>query len=134
MFKYAHHVHYVVKNRDEMVAYIERTFGMKPDTLSEGDKGVWKEAQYRIGQTLLRIRQPDPKHKDGVFLKEHGPGIHHVAWAVDDVSEVSQRLKASGKPLRDESGFHRSAHGNYTIDIDPEDSLGIIFQLTQDPK
>ena len=33
MLKYVHHVHYVVHNRDAMVDYLEKTFGMKPDHL-----------------------------------------------------------------------------------------------------
>ena len=33
MLQYVHHVHYVVHNRDAMVDYLEKTFGMQPDHL-----------------------------------------------------------------------------------------------------
>ena len=30
MFKHVHHVHYIVKNREEMMEYLELNFWMKP--------------------------------------------------------------------------------------------------------
>ena len=42
MFTSIHHIHYVVRNRDEMVEYIRNNFGMEPDNLhvveGEGDE------------------------------------------------------------------------------------------------
>jgi methylmalonyl-CoA/ethylmalonyl-CoA epimerase len=37
----------------------------------------------------------------GAFLAEHGPGLHHVAYGVDDIEAELARLAALGTPLID---------------------------------
>ena len=48
MFLYVHHVHYVVRNRDEMVAYIEKNFGMKPSYLTDELDHSKERYQYYV--------------------------------------------------------------------------------------
>ncbi len=140
VLNYVHNVEYVVRNRDEMVAYMERNFGIKPDKLLESEAeppkgpGVWKEAQYRVGPTLLRIRQPVPRTQEAEFLEKNGPGIHGVSWAVDNISQVAQELIAKGNTLRHEGGIHLSPVGYYTITFDAKDSFGIHFPLAEEIK
>lgn len=139
MFKFVHHVDCVVRNRDEMMAFLERTFGMKPVSSSERQGGRLKEAQYRVGQTLFRITEPPPvdlaigaegASRDAQFLAKNGPGVHHVALVVDNLSQVVQQLQDKGITVRRDS-YHRSLRGYYTADIEPKDSLGFHFQLVE---
>ena len=153
MFKSVQRVSYLVKNRDKMVAYIERTFGMRPDNLvdeyrergsgvrpgkliNEGE-GYLREAHYRVGPTLLRITEPVPGTEGAQFLQKNGPGLFRVSWGVSNIPEVAQQLKAKGITLReDERGYHQDHLGpnQIDIDVDPEDSdsLGVFFQLIED--
>ena len=41
---------------------------------------------------------------------------------------------ANGNTLRGEEGFTIGIHGYSNIDIDPKDSLGIVFQMVEEPK
>ena len=82
MFLYVHHVHYVVNNCDEMAAYMEKNFGMKPDFIGINSNG--KEARYKIDKTQIQMVEPLPGSKQERYLAEHGPGVYHVAWAVKD--------------------------------------------------
>jgi len=145
VFKFVHHVDYAVRNRDEMVDYMERNFGMKPDKLLEEKGGRWKEAHYRVGPTLIRFRQPGPGHKYVQYLEKHGPGVNHVAWGVDNIAQVAQELRAkgitqvgrAGLGVEGEQGFHGSTLTGYTFDIiniDPEGSQGVFFQLAGEPE
>ena len=131
MFQYVHHVHYVVKNRDAMVEYLEKNFGMKPDFVGVNHNG--KEAQYSIGKTQIQIAEPsDPNSKQGQFLAKHGPGVFHVAWGVDNIQQVAQDLAAKGNKMqmREEGGIGKStAHGYLVCNLDPASSLGVRFQL-----
>jgi len=144
MFRYVQQVEYNVRNRDEMVAYMDRVFGMKPDSLVEDLRQTWQEAQYRVGETLLRIREPlsvdDGKYGEGhwnnaEFLEENGPGVHIVSWGItDNIADVARKLRANGNTLRGPRGFHQSSQGTDQLDIDPKDSLGVLFQLTERPR
>ena len=142
MFKFVHHVDYAVRSRDDIVAFMERNFGMKPDKLLDDDTGRWKEAHYYVGPTLIRFREPGPDHKYVQFLERHGPGVNHVAWAVENIAGVAEEFTAKGitqlgragiEP-EDERGFHRNTITNEPfniINIDPKHSHGVFFQLAE---
>jgi 4-hydroxyphenylpyruvate dioxygenase-like putative hemolysin len=131
MLKFVHHIQYVVSSRDEFVAYIEKNFGLKPDELEDREAGS-KHALYKIGQTEMQVSEPAPGSGQAQYLAQHGPGVAHVAWAIDHAAEVAGQLRAKGNTLRGEQGFTRSPHGYSAINIDPKDSMGIHFQLIED--
>lgn len=137
MFKYVHHINYVVGNRDEMVAYMERTFGMRPDKVSEPARGVGRQAEYRVGPTIIRFREPTPgSNPSPELFEKRGPGVYLVSWAVDNLSQVAQELRAKGVYLREGEGPRQSPLGHYAINIDPTSPNGppLFFQLAEDPR
>ncbi|MFH1560204.1 MAG: VOC family protein [Chloroflexota bacterium] len=107
MFKFVHHVHYVVADVDAVVRYMEESFDMKPDHQEDVEDGGYKEALYSAGQTLIEFTQPT-KEGTGLsdFLVTHGPGVYHVAWGVDNIEERAGELAAKGRKLRGEGGHH----------------------------
>ena len=129
---FVHHVHYVVRDRDAMVDYIEKNFGMKPEKLEVyADRGM-KDALYRVGPTLIEITEPmDPNSGIGQHLATHGPGVYHVAWGVENLRQAAQDLAAKGNILRGERGITQSPRGYVTANIAPESSLGLWFQLAE---
>lgn len=130
MFNFVHHVHYVVRNRDAMVTYIEKNFGMKPDKLEV--HGVMKDALYKVGPTLIEITEPtDPNSGIGQHLAKHGPGVYHVSWGVDNIQQVARDLTAKGNKLRGQGGVTQSPRGYQSVNIEPESSLGLWFQLSE---
>jgi methylmalonyl-CoA/ethylmalonyl-CoA epimerase len=131
MLKFVHHIQYVANSRDEFVAYMEKNFGLKPDELEDREAGS-KHALYRVGETEIQVSEPAPGSGQAQYLAQHGPGVHHVAWAIDNATQVAQQLRAKGNALRGEHGFTQSAHGYSAINIDPKDSMGIHFQLIED--
>ncbi|HZA23596.1 MAG TPA: VOC family protein [Dehalococcoidia bacterium] len=131
MLKFVHHIQYVANSRDEFVDYMEKNFGLKPDELEDREAGS-KHALYKIGETEIQVSEPAPGSGQAEYLAQHGPGVHHVAWAIDDATQVAQQLRAKGNTLRGEQGFTQSAHGYSAINIDPKDSMGIHFQLIED--
>ena len=133
MFKFVHHVQYRVKNRDAFVAYMEKNFGLKPDEMEDREDHS-KHALYRIGQTEIQVGEPAPGTPGAEWLEKNGPGVAHVAWGVDNVQQLARQLRSKGNTLRGERGFTQSGHGYNVINIDPKDSLGIHFQLVEDPK
>jgi methylmalonyl-CoA/ethylmalonyl-CoA epimerase len=131
MLKFVHHIQYVANSRDEFVDYMEKNFGLKPDELEDREAGS-KHALYKIGETEIQVSEPAPGSGQAEYLAQHGPGVHHVAWAIDDATQVAQQLRDKGNTLRGEQGFTQSAHGYSAINIDPKDSMGIHFQLIED--
>lgn len=136
MLQYVHHVHYVVEDRDAMVAYLEKTFGMKPSLLRES-RNSGKVAHYDIDKTQIQITSPlDPASGIGKYLAAHGPGVYHVAWGVDNVQKAAQEITARGSKLKHYDGkgnISANKDGDFVCSIDPASSLGVIFQLVAGP-
>lgn len=132
MFKFVHHVRFLVHDRDAMVDYIEKNFGMKPDRLQVYETRGMSNAIYKVGPTSFEITEPlDPDSAMGRYLAQQGPGVYHLAWGVDNVPFVAQELAAKGNKLTGEGGVSRSADGYLTASIHPESSLGLPFQLAE---
>ena len=132
MFNYVHHVHYVVEDLDDMMAYFETNFGMKPHEVIDHKERKIREALYKVGPTVIQMSQPlDAESGQGKFLKEHGSGVYHVAWAVDDLPKKAEALKAKGQRLRNESGITNSPLGYHTINILRDQTQGLWLQLAQ---
>ena len=143
MFKYVHHIRFVVRSRDEFVAYMEANFGMEPfKQTDDRDEGHGKEAFYQIGQTELQIDEPAPGSPHAIFLEEHGPGIHHVGWGIDNAQQLAQELMAKGLTLRgsatragpEEMATRESGLGYMVINIAHKDTPGIAMQMVEESR
>ena len=137
MLKYAHHVHYVVSNLEDFIAYMEKAFGMKPDSVDdyrERGRGL-KKALYTVDKTMIDIIEPtDLNSHSGRMLRDSGPGILHVGWAVDDIEKAAIELAANGTKLSRDDAMRQSVRGYTEINIDRESSHGIWFQLCGYPE
>jgi methylmalonyl-CoA/ethylmalonyl-CoA epimerase len=132
MFNFVHHVRILVHNRDAMVDYIEKNFGMKPDRLQVYESRGMSNAIYKVGPTNFEVTEPlDPDSAMGRYLAQQGPGVYHLAWGVDDITQVAKDLAAKRNKLSSEGGVSKSADGYLTATILPESSLGLPFQLAE---
>lgn len=98
-----HHLGVAVEDLDEAVQTYTRLFGAELEhrQLME-DQGV-EAAAVRLGEgrvELLRALGADTTV--GRFLARRGPGMHHVAYEVDDIRASLARLEREGADLIDE--------------------------------
>ena len=97
-----HHLGVAVEDLDEAVATYERLFGAElvhRETVQE--QGV-EAASLRVGsdrvELLASLGEDTPV---GKFLAKRGPGMHHVAYEVDDLRGTLERLAEQGAELID---------------------------------
>jgi methylmalonyl-CoA/ethylmalonyl-CoA epimerase len=97
------HIGVAVENLDEAIALHQDTLGMTlvhRETVSE--QGV-EAVLLDVGDSHVELLQPlGPDTAVGKFLTRRGPGLHHVAYRVDDVEDVLRQLAAAGVRLIDE--------------------------------
>ena len=73
------------------------------------------------------------KNKDSViskFLKNNGPGIHHICLKVEDIVSAIRELKEKGVQLIGES-YSIGAEGHKIIFIHPKDTGGVLVELAE---
>ncbi len=124
-----HHLGVAVEDLDEAVATYERLFGAElvhRETVQE--QGV-EAASLRVGsdrvELLASLGEDTPV---GKFLAKRGPGMHHVAYEVDDVGEALDELAAQGAELIDERP-RRGLFGLEVAFVHPESVHGVLAEV-----
>jgi methylmalonyl-CoA epimerase len=124
-----HHLGVAVSDLDEAVDTYRRLFGAELELRETiGDQGV-ESALLRVGEgriELLASRGPDTPVAR--FLERRGPGMHHVAFEVDDVSRELRRLAAEGAELIDEEP-RGGLQGMEIAFVHPRATGGVLAEL-----
>ena len=97
-----HHVGLAVADLDEAVATYERLFGARLERrVRVDDQGV-EAASLHVGWSRVELLAPLGEDTPvGKFLAKRGPGMHHVAYEVEDVRVVLRELARHGAELID---------------------------------
>jgi methylmalonyl-CoA epimerase len=98
-----HHLGVAVRDLDDALATYDRLFGATVEhRASVPEQGV-EAAAVLVGSGRVELLAPTGDDTPvGRFLAKRGPGMHHVAYEVDDVGAELERLAASGALLIDE--------------------------------
>jgi methylmalonyl-CoA epimerase len=98
-----HHIGVAVVGLDEAVATYVRLFGATVEHRAAlPDQGV-EAASLLVGGSRVELLAPTgPDTPVGRFLAKRGPGLHHVAYEVDDVSGALVALATAGAELIDQ--------------------------------
>jgi methylmalonyl-CoA epimerase len=131
MLKDIDHIAVAVHSMDEALATFRELYGVEPERTEEIASDKITEAMLRVGGTYLQLLEPtDPESTVAKFLEKRGPGLHHIAIAVDDLEGVLAQLKSKGAELLDETpriggGGHRVAF------VHPKTTHGILIELIE---
>ena len=130
--KSVHHVGIAVDDLDASVLVYEELFGARLEHReSVEDQGV-EAASLRIGESRIELLSPlGPDTPVGRFLAKRGPGMHHVAFEVDDVAAELGRLRADGAQLIDDSP-RRGLFGLQVAFVHPEATGGVLAEFVSD--
>ena len=93
------HLGIAVQNLDTAIAYYENALGLKCEHREEVASQKVRTAFFEVGEVHLELLEPtSPESPVAKFLEKNGEGIHHIAFASDDINE--QLAKASGAGVR----------------------------------
>lgn len=127
-----HHLAVAVRDLDEAIETYGRLFGAElehRDTVSE--QGV-EAAAVLVGSSRIELlAATDEDTPVGRFLARRGPGMHHVAYEVDDLEAQLDRLDAEGVDLIDRSP-RRGLYGMRVAFLDPGSVDGVLAELVSD--
>jgi methylmalonyl-CoA epimerase len=126
-----HHVAYVVKDLDEALPLFADSFGLDVAIREHMvDQGVEALAlNTRAGQIEL-IAPATPDSGVGRFLESRGPGLHHIAYEVEDLPGTLRQLARQGFELIDNTP-RRGLGGHLVAFIHPTSAGGALTELVQ---
>ena len=117
--------------RRNVQADAEQIFGIQAEHTEEVADQKVRTAFYPIGQSTLEyLESTDPEGPIGKFLEKRGPGIHHIAFEVDDVDAAVKELLAKGVRMIDKEP-RKGAHGNRIAFIHPAETGGVLIEICQ---
>ena len=118
-----------VADLDDAVRTYERLFGARLEHRSRVEEQGVEAASVRVGagrvELLAALGDDTPV---GRFLAKRGPGMHHVAYEVDDVGEALDELAAQGAELIDERP-RRGLFGLEVAFVHPESVHGVLAEV-----
>lgn len=124
------HLGVIVDNLDQAVQGFTERLGLKLDHIEQyGDE--LDIAFLPCGDTLVELIQPRTNEgSNAEYLQEHGPGIQHVAFEVDDLDASLAELDERGvKPLG--NAPMPGAGGMRIAFLEPEAFGGILVELCE---
>jgi methylmalonyl-CoA epimerase len=124
-----HHVGVAVADLDEAVRTYERLFGGRLEHRARVDDQGVEAASIRIGDSrvelLAALGDDTPV---GKFIAQRGPGMHHLAYEVDDVASALAELAEQGADLIDVAP-RAGLFGLQVAFVHPESVHGILSEV-----
>src|SRR5207248_11595385 len=124
-----HQLGVAVEDLDEALDTYERLFGAELEHRERvPDQGV-EAAAVRVGESRVELLASlGADTPVGKFLAKRGPGMHHVAYEVDDLSAELARLEDEGARLVD-SEPRQGLFGTQVAFVHPESVNGVLSEL-----
>jgi methylmalonyl-CoA epimerase len=124
-----HHLGVAVEDLDEALSTYERLFGAELEhRATVPDQGV-EAAAVRVGDGRVELLEPlGGDTPVGRFLAKRGPGMHHVAYEVDDVGAAVTRLTEAGAEMIDSSP-REGLFGLQVAFVHPDSVHGVLAEV-----
>lgn len=123
------HIGHVVSDLQPAVDFYLKKLGFRLECEEHLSEQKLDLVFLRSEQALIELLCPRP---DNVilnkFLKNRGPGLHHIAYRVPDVNTELNRLKTAGLRLIDKSA-RAGSRGTEVAFIHPQSTYGVLIEL-----
>lgn len=133
MIRKIDHVGIATADIDETGTWFDRVLGLPRDEVD-----VVESQRVRVGFhpcSDVRFELLEATHEESTIrrhLQKRGPGVHHVAFEVDDIDAELKRLRSLGVRLIDESP-RPGAHGTRIAFLHPKSTHGMLTELVERP-
>jgi methylmalonyl-CoA/ethylmalonyl-CoA epimerase len=124
-----HHLGVAVRDLDEAVETYERLFGAEIEHRAEVEEQGVEAAAVLVGSGRVELLAPlGDETAVGRFLAKRGPGMHHVAYEVEDVRTELRRLADEGAELID-SEPRQGLFGLEVAFVHPDAVHGVLTEV-----
>ncbi|MEW6196893.1 MAG: methylmalonyl-CoA epimerase [Bacteroidota bacterium] len=127
------HIGIAVKNLDESLKYFENVLGLKCYAVEEVKDQKVKTAFFMIGQTKIELLEStEPDGPIGKFIEKKGEGIHHIAFAVNNLKDALKEIETKEIQLINKEP-RRGAEGLNIAFLHPKSTYGVLTELCEKP-
>jgi methylmalonyl-CoA/ethylmalonyl-CoA epimerase len=125
------HIGIAVKNLEESIKFYERVLDLKCYSIEEVKDQKVRTAFFKIGQTKIELLESiEPDGPIAKFIEKKGEGIHHIAYAVNNLVETLKEAESKGIQLIDKEPLKGAE--NYQIAfMHPKSTNGVLIELCE---
>jgi methylmalonyl-CoA epimerase len=131
MFNRVDHIGVAVEDIDASLELYERDYGMTlvhRETVTE--QGV-EAVLLDVGENHIELlAATGPDTPVGKFIAKKGPGMHHVAYQVDDIEATLAALRKAGLKLIDETP-RIGIRNSLVAFLHPKTAGGLLTEIVQ---
>lgn len=128
------HIGIAVKSIEEQLPYYEGVLGLKCYNIETVEDQKVKTAFFMVGQTKIELLEPtDEESTIAKFIEKRGEGIHHIAYATENVNEALKEMENKGVRLIDKEA-RGGAEGLRIAFLHPKSTGGVLTELCEHPE
>jgi len=128
------HIGIAVKNLTVANDLYTQLLGEPPYKSEEVDSEKVLTSFFKNGPNKIELlAATDPESAIAKFIDKKGEGIHHIAFAVDNIYDEMERLKQAGFQLLS-AAPKKGADNKLVCFVHPKSSLGVLVELCQEIK
>lgn len=125
------HIGIAVKSLEEAIPYYENVLGLKCYNIEEVADQKVKTAFFMIGQTKIELLEStSPDGTIAKFIEKKGEGVHHVAFAVEGLTEALAEAESKGIQLIDKAPRKGAENLNIAF-LHPKSTMGVLTELCE---
>ena len=134
MFGRIDHIGVAVEDLDEAIALYGERLGMPLQHRETVEEQGVEAVLLGVGASHVELLRPlGPDTAVGKFLARSGPGLHHVAYGIDDIDSTLDAVRDAGLLLIDERP-RIGIRGIRVAFLDPKSTGGVLTELVEAPE
>jgi len=125
------HIGIATNDIEQMASIYRDALGLKVVETEEVASQKVRVAMLPVGESRIELLEATAADSPiSKFLAKRGPGIHHLAFKVDDIRAALADLKSKGARLIDEEP-RTGAGGCLVAFIHPSSTGGVLIELVE---
>lgn len=125
------HIGIAVSNLKEAVKQYEKLFNRPPYKREVVEDQKVETVFFKTGESKVELLgATSPDSEIAKFIQKRGPGIHHIAFEVDDLESEMKRLQAEGFHLLSNKPS-LGADNKRIVFLHPKEAGGVLIELCQ---
>ncbi|MBI3014912.1 MAG: methylmalonyl-CoA epimerase [Candidatus Tectomicrobia bacterium] len=130
--KRLHHIGIVVRDLEEAIGRYQARLGLSLSHVEELPGAGVRIAYFPLGGTRLELIQPlDPNSGVARFLSKRGEGMHHLAYAVEDLGRSLDLCRRQEMELIDQVP-RPGGEGASVAFLHPRSTGGVLTELIEE--
>jgi methylmalonyl-CoA/ethylmalonyl-CoA epimerase len=125
------HIGIAVKNLDEAIKYYKNVLGLKCYRIEEVEEQKVKTAFFKVGETKIELLEAtDAEGPVGKFIEKKGEGVHHIAFAVNEIEKSLNEAESKGIRLINKNSV-TGAEGLQIAFLHPKSTFGVLTEFCE---